>query len=111
MDYLSASQTDSIQVVNNNYPADNFKYSFAPFAIAGKFKVPFKKTLGEIHQIVIRTLSGFRYLCKTLAYLVFSRIFVIARKIGESLGSSHEYSAKSAGKQEEEFLMAVLEKN
>ena len=39
------------------------------------------------HQIVIRTLSGFRYLCQQLAYLVLVRIFLIASKIGESLGS------------------------
>jgi hypothetical protein len=40
---------------------------------------------GEIRQIVGRTLSGFRYLCQQLAYLVFCRIFLIASKIGESL--------------------------
>jgi hypothetical protein len=31
-----------------------------------------------IHQIVIRILSGICYLCQKIAYLVFSRIFVIA---------------------------------
>jgi hypothetical protein len=40
-----------------------------------------------IHQIVIRTLSIFRYLCPQLAYLVLSRIFLIATKNGELSGS------------------------
>jgi hypothetical protein len=65
----------------------------------------------RIHQIVIRTLSGFSYLCQQLAYLVFSRIYLIASKIGESLGSYQEYPAKSVGKQEEELLMVALEKS
>jgi hypothetical protein len=46
-----------------------------------------------IHQIIIRTLSGFRYLCQQLAYLVISRIFLIASKIGRLLGSYQEFSA------------------
>jgi hypothetical protein len=60
-----------------------------------------------IRQIVIKTLPGFRYLCQQLAYLVLSRIFLIASQIDESLD---EYSAKSVGKQGGEFLMAALEK-
>jgi hypothetical protein len=40
-----------------------------------------------IHLIVTRNLSGFCYLCQQLVYLVLSRIFLFASKIGESLGS------------------------
>jgi hypothetical protein len=40
-----------------------------------------------IHQIAIRNYTGFCYLCPQLAYLVLSAIFLIASKIGESLGS------------------------
>jgi hypothetical protein len=63
------------------------------------------------HQIVIRTLSGFLYLCQQLAFYVLSRIFLIASKIGELLGSYREYSAKSTGKQGGEFLIAALVKS
>jgi receptor tyrosine kinase len=35
---------------------------------------------------------------------VFSRIFLMVSKIGESLGSYEEYLAKSSGKQGEEFF-------
>jgi hypothetical protein len=42
---------------------------------------------------------------------VLSRIFLIAGKIGESLGSYQEYSAKSMGKQVGEFLISLLEKS
>jgi hypothetical protein len=63
------------------------------------------------HQIVIRTLSGFRYLCQQLAYLVLSRIFLIASKIGELLGRYQEYPAKSVGKQEVGFLIVAIAKN
>jgi hypothetical protein len=66
---------------------------------------------GGIQQIVSRTLSGFCYLCQQLAYLVFSRIFLIACKIGELLGNYQEYPAKSVGKQGEEFLIAALVKS
>jgi hypothetical protein len=64
-----------------------------------------------IHQIVIRTLSRFYYLCQQLAYIVLSRIFQIADKINELIGSYQEYPAKSVGKQEEEFLIAALVKS
>jgi hypothetical protein len=64
-----------------------------------------------IHQIVIRTLSGFRYLRQQLAYLVLSRIFLIASQIDESLESYQDYSAKSVGKQGGEFLIAALVKS
>jgi hypothetical protein len=64
-----------------------------------------------IHQIVIRTLSGFRYLCQKLAYLVLSRIFLIASQINELLESYQDYSAKSVGKQGGEFLIAALVKS
>jgi hypothetical protein len=63
-----------------------------------------------IHQIVLRTLSGFCYLCQKLAYLVLRKIFLIARKIVESLRSYQEYPAKSVGKQGEEFPIAALVK-
>jgi hypothetical protein len=43
------------------------------------------------------------------AYLVLSRIFLIAGKIGESLWSYQEYSAESVDKQGEEFLIAAQE--
>jgi hypothetical protein len=65
---------------------------------------------GGIHQIVIRTLSGFLYLCQQLAYLVLSRIFLIASKIGELLRSCQKYP-QSVGKQGEEFLIAALVKS
>jgi hypothetical protein len=52
-----------------------------------------------INQIVIRTLAGFCYLCQQLAYLLVSRIFLVAGKIGESLRSYQEYPDKSVGKQ------------
>jgi hypothetical protein len=42
---------------------------------------------------------------------VFSRIFLIASKIGESLGSYQEYPAKLVGKQREEFLIAAQVKS
>jgi hypothetical protein len=61
-----------------------------------------------IHQIVIRTLSVFRYLCQQLAYLELSNIFLIASKIGESLRRYQEYPAKTVGKQGEKFLIAAL---
>jgi hypothetical protein len=64
-----------------------------------------------IHQIVIRTLSGFRYLCQKLAYFVLSRIFLIASQIDESLKRYQDYSAKSVGKQGGEFLIAALVKS
>jgi hypothetical protein len=51
----------------------------------------------------LRSLSGFRYLCHQLAYLVCGRIFLIAGKLDESLGSYQENPAKSMGKQGEEF--------
>jgi hypothetical protein len=38
-------------------------------------------------------------MCQQLAYLELSRIFLIASKIGESLGSNYEYPSKSIGKQ------------
>jgi hypothetical protein len=60
-----------------------------------------------IHQIVNRTLPGFRYLCQQLA----CGIILIASKIGELLWSYQEYPAKVAGKQGEEFLIAALEKS
>jgi hypothetical protein len=66
---------------------------------------------GKIRQIVIRTLSGFRYLCQQLAYLVHSRIFLIASQIDESLGSYQDYSAKLVGKQGGEFMIAALVKS
>jgi hypothetical protein len=49
-------------------------------------------------------------MCHQLAYVVLSGIFLIASKIGESLGSP-EYPDKSVGKQGGEFLIAVEEKN
>jgi hypothetical protein len=64
-----------------------------------------------IHPIVLRTLSGFCYLCQQLAYLVDSRIFLMNSKIGESLRSYQEYPAKSVGKQGEEFPIAALVKS
>jgi hypothetical protein len=64
-----------------------------------------------IHQIVIRTLSGFRYLCQQPAYLVLSRIFLIASQIDELLKSYQDYSAKLVGKQGGEFLIAALVKS
>jgi hypothetical protein len=64
-----------------------------------------------IHQIVIRTLSGFRYLCQQPAYFVLSRIFLIASQIDESLESYQDYSAKLVGKQGGEFLIAALVKS
>jgi hypothetical protein len=69
------------------------------------------ETRDGIHQIVIRTLSGFRYLCQQLAYLVLSRIFPIASQMDDSLESYQDYSAKSVGKQGGEFLIAVLVKS
>jgi hypothetical protein len=53
---------------------------------------------GFHHKIVIRTLSGFCYLCQQLAYLVLRRIFMIASQIGELLGSYQKYLAKWASK-------------
>jgi hypothetical protein len=64
-----------------------------------------------IHQIVIRTLSGFCYLCQQPAYLVISRIFLIASQVDESLESYQDYSAKLEGKQGGEFLIAALVKS
>jgi hypothetical protein len=69
-----------------------------------------RSVVDGIHQIVIKTLSGFRYLCQQLAYLVLSRVFLIASTIGEFLESYQEYPAKSVGKQEGEFLIVVLVK-
>jgi hypothetical protein len=43
-----------------------------------------------IHQMVMRTLSGFGYLCQQLTYLVLGRIFQIASKIGKLLVSYHK---------------------
>jgi hypothetical protein len=40
-----------------------------------------------IHQIVIRILSGFCYLCQQFAYYVLSGIFMTASQIDESLRS------------------------
>jgi hypothetical protein len=57
------------------------------------------------------TLSGFRYLCQELAYLVLSRIFPIASQIDELLESYQDYAAKSVGKQGGEFLIAALVKS
>jgi hypothetical protein len=65
----------------------------------------------RIHQIVIIILSGFCYLCHKLAYLVYSRIFLIASKIVESLRCYQEYPVKSVGKKGEEFLTAALVKS
>jgi hypothetical protein len=64
-----------------------------------------------MHLIVMRTLSGFRYLCQQPAYLVLSRIFLIASQIDESLESYQDYSAKLVGKQGGEFLIAALVKS
>jgi uncharacterized membrane protein len=64
--------------------------------------------LDGIHQIVGKSLVGFRYLYQQLAYSVVSGIFLIASKIGELLGSYQEYPAKSVGKQVEELLIATL---
>jgi hypothetical protein len=80
-----------------------------------------------IHQIVIKTLSGFICLCLQLAYKFLSGIFLIASKLGESLLRSYqqypaksasklgesiysyqEYPANSVGKQQEEFLIVAL---
>jgi hypothetical protein len=47
----------------------------------------------------------------TFAYLVLGKIFMIARKIGESLRSYQEYPAKSVGKQGEELPIAALVKS
>jgi hypothetical protein len=46
-----------------------------------------------------------------LTYLVLSRIYLIAGKIGKSLGSYQEYSAKSVSKQGEEVMTAFLVKS
>jgi hypothetical protein len=64
-----------------------------------------------IHQIFKGTLSRFCYLSQQLAYLVISRIFLIATKFGESLGSCQEYFAKSVGRQRREFLIGALVKS
>jgi hypothetical protein len=74
-------------------------------------KIIFSTARDGIHQMVIQTLSGFRYLCQQLAYLVLSRIFPIASQIDESLESYQDYSAKSVGKQGGEFLIAALVKS
>jgi hypothetical protein len=58
----------------------------------------YRKWRDKIHQIVIRTLSGFCYLCQQLAYLVDSRIFLIASKIIKLHGSYSEYPEKSVDK-------------
>jgi hypothetical protein len=63
---------------------------------------------GGIHQLVIKTLSGFRHVCQQLAYFAFNRIFLIASKILKLFGSYQEYSAKSVGKQGKAFLVAAL---
>jgi hypothetical protein len=63
------------------------------------------------HQIVIRTLSGFCYLCQQLAHLVLSRIFMIASQIGESRLSYQQYPVKSLSKQGGEFLIVALVKS
>jgi hypothetical protein len=52
-----------------------------------------------IHQIVIRTLAGFCYLCQQLVYLVLGKIFLIASEIGDLLGSYQDYPTKSVSKQ------------
>jgi hypothetical protein len=57
-----------------------------------------------IQQIVVRDLSGLCYLCQQLVYLVDNRIFLIANKIGELLGSYQEHFAKSVGTQGEELV-------
>jgi hypothetical protein len=67
--------------------------------------------VSKIYQLVIRNLSGFRYLCQQLAYLVLSRIFIIASKIDESLGSYQEYPSIALGKQAGKFLIATLVKS
>jgi magnesium-transporting ATPase (P-type) len=70
-----------------------------------------ESTRDRIHQIVNRTLSGFRYPCQQLAFLVLSRIFLIDIKIGLLLGSYQNYSAKLVGKQGGEFPIAALAKS
>jgi hypothetical protein len=65
----------------------------------------------ESDQILIKTLSGFRYLCQQLALKVLGRIFLMASKIYESLRCYQEYPAKSVGKQGEEFLIAAQVKS
>jgi hypothetical protein len=64
-----------------------------------------------IHQVVIRNLSGYRYLCQQLAYLVLCRIFLKDSKIGLLLKSYQKYPAKSVGKLGEEFLIVELERS
>jgi hypothetical protein len=64
-----------------------------------------------IHQIVIKSLSEFRYLFQQLAYLVHSRIFPINNKISELLMNYHKNLAKSVVKHKEVFLIAVLVKS
>jgi hypothetical protein len=50
-------------------------------------------------------------MCQQLVNLVISKIFLIASKIDESLGSYQEYPTLSVGKQGEEFLIVTLVKN
>jgi hypothetical protein len=48
-------------------------------------------------------------LCQQLAFLFLNWIFLMANSIvGKLLGSYQDYPAKSEGKQENEFLVAVL---
>jgi hypothetical protein len=49
----------------------------------------------NVHQIVIRTLSRFCYLCQQLAYFVLCRKLLIASQNGEALGSYQEYPSNS----------------
>jgi hypothetical protein len=50
-------------------------------------------------------------MCQQLACLVICRIFLIAGKMVEALGSYQEYPAKSVGKQGEEFVLVALVKS
>jgi hypothetical protein len=56
---------------------------------------PLDQRWDRIHQIVSNSLAGLFYLCHQHTYLVVSRIFLIASKIGELLGS---YQWASKGK-------------
>jgi hypothetical protein len=65
----------------------------------------------SVQQIVIRTLSGFCYLCQQLTYYVYSRICMIAIKMMNHSGSYQEYPSKSLVKQGGEFQIATLVKS
>jgi hypothetical protein len=55
-------------------------------------------------------LSVFHYMCKQLAYLVLSRIFILTSKIDELLRGYPEHFVKNAGKQEDNLRIAALVK-